>query len=277
MEMMSSLMSNLDDTNTPILDNLLKDEKCFEYELQFQEYFQNVLANQSAEPQVQANQEQAFDIGNNYWPMGEQNCTPEQLLSPNQSYNFYYPATSPISPQQPKEFQLSPGYSPDSPPVYHDMHCWSTPVNHHMTNNHKLVMESYQPTATLSPYEPVPISAIKTEVNGQYLEMDLSEAIQWPDSTTNDTKNGLISNKFQQSVKSTTNRRMSTIPKATTCTNCGTTKTCLWRKDNESGLPVCNACGLYFKLHGRKRPANWRTDVTVQRRRHGKNKNKSVA
>ncbi|KAB7505790.1 GATA-binding factor A [Armadillidium nasatum] len=34
-----------------------------------------------------------------------------------------------------------------------------------------------------------------------------------------------------------------------TCTNCRTTNTTLWRRNN-SGEPVCNACGLYFKLHG---------------------------
>ena len=298
MEMMSSLMITQDDSNTPILDNLLKDGKCFEYELQFQEYFQNVLANQSPVSQVPANQESANEGGNIYWPMGEKNCTQEQLLSCNQYYNCYYPATSPISPEQPKKFLYSPGYSPDSPPVYHEMHAWSTPDNsmtnnpdsppvyHEMhawstpdnsiTNNPNLNMESNQTTVTLAPNEPVPITVNKTEDNDQYLEMGILESIQLPDSTTHDTTCEPIRIKNYQTVKSTNSRRMSTVPKATTCTNCGTTKTCLWRKDGESGLPVCNACGLYFKLHGRHRPANWRTDVTVHRRRHGKNKIKSV-
>ncbi len=277
MEKMSSLMIPQDDSNTPILDNLLKDEKCFEYELQFQEYFQNVLANQSPVSQVPANQESANESGNIYWPMGEKNCTQEQLLSPNQYYNWYYPATSPISPEQPKEFLYSPGYNPDSPPVYHEMHAaWSTPDNN-ITDNPDLNMESYQATATQASYEPVSITAFKPEDKGQFLEMNLLESIQSPDSTTYDTTCEPIRIKNYQSAKSTSSRRMSSVPKATTCTNCGTTKTCLWRKDGESGLPVCNACGLYFKLHGRHRPANWRTDVTVHRRRHGKNKIKSVA
>uniref|UniRef100_A0A9L0JKA2 GATA binding protein 1 n=1 Tax=Equus asinus TaxID=9793 RepID=A0A9L0JKA2_EQUAS len=34
----------------------------------------------------------------------------------------------------------------------------------------------------------------------------------------------------------------------TQCTNCQTTTTTLWRR-NASGDPVCNACGLYYKLH----------------------------
>ena len=53
----------------------------------------------------------------------------------------------------------------------------------------------------------------------------------------------------------------------TKCVNCMTLNTSLWRKDDE-GRPVCNACGLYYKLHGVKRPASWRRDVTSSRKRN---------
>ena len=33
------------------------------------------------------------------------------------------------------------------------------------------------------------------------------------------------------------------------CSNCGTTKTVLWRR-MENGDAVCNPCGLYYKLNG---------------------------
>lgn len=33
------------------------------------------------------------------------------------------------------------------------------------------------------------------------------------------------------------------------CTNCSTSTTTLWRRNND-GDTVCNACGLYYKLHG---------------------------
>ncbi|KAI8874799.1 hypothetical protein K501DRAFT_234614 [Backusella circina FSU 941] len=52
----------------------------------------------------------------------------------------------------------------------------------------------------------------------------------------------------------------------TICSNCGTTKTPLWRRD-EGGAPLCNACGLYLKLHNEKRPLSMKTDVIKKRQR----------
>ncbi|KAI8381181.1 uncharacterized protein BYT42DRAFT_530913 [Radiomyces spectabilis] len=49
------------------------------------------------------------------------------------------------------------------------------------------------------------------------------------------------------------------------CVNCEQTQTPLWRK-NDRGEPVCNACGLYAKLHQRDRPVEMRK-TTIQRRR----------
>ncbi|CCG81663.1 GATA zinc finger domain-containing protein [Taphrina deformans PYCC 5710] len=51
------------------------------------------------------------------------------------------------------------------------------------------------------------------------------------------------------------------------CTNCEATKTSLWRKD-ENGLVICNACGLYFKLHGKARPVAMRKEKISRRKRY---------
>ncbi|KAJ2956849.1 hypothetical protein NQZ79_g7353 [Umbelopsis isabellina] len=51
------------------------------------------------------------------------------------------------------------------------------------------------------------------------------------------------------------------------CTNCGTTTTPLWRRD-EKGAPLCNACGLYLKLHHEKRPLSMKTDTIKKRQRY---------
>lgn len=53
------------------------------------------------------------------------------------------------------------------------------------------------------------------------------------------------------------------------CSNCGTTKTPLWRRD-ERGYILCNACGLFFKLHGKPRPISLKTDVIRSRNRKTK-------
>lgn len=60
------------------------------------------------------------------------------------------------------------------------------------------------------------------------------------------------------------------------CANCSTTTTTLWRRNNE-GEPVCNACGLYYKLHGVNRPLAMKKDGIQTRKRKPKNlaKNKN--
>lgn len=52
------------------------------------------------------------------------------------------------------------------------------------------------------------------------------------------------------------------------CSNCATTETPLWRRD-ATGSPVCNACGLYARLHNRPRPHQFKTGNIRRRRRCG--------
>ncbi|KAI8043427.1 hypothetical protein M5D96_004759 [Drosophila gunungcola] len=53
------------------------------------------------------------------------------------------------------------------------------------------------------------------------------------------------------------------------CSNCGTLTTTIWRR-SVRGEMVCNACGLYFKLHGVNRPHSMRRDTIHTRRRRPK-------
>ncbi|KAI8047357.1 uncharacterized protein B0P05DRAFT_566230 [Gilbertella persicaria] len=58
-----------------------------------------------------------------------------------------------------------------------------------------------------------------------------------------------------------------TKPSQTQCSNCSTKTTPLWRRD-PLGNPLCNACGLFLKLHGVVRPLSLKTDVIKKRNRN---------
>ncbi|KAM3727340.1 Transcription factor [Dirofilaria immitis] len=60
------------------------------------------------------------------------------------------------------------------------------------------------------------------------------------------------------------------------CANCRGTNTTLWRRDAD-GHPVCNACGLYYKLHQVQRPISMKKEGTLQtRKRKQKSDNDSI-
>lgn len=62
-------------------------------------------------------------------------------------------------------------------------------------------------------------------------------------------------------------RKMNTQRRqGTECANCSTTQTTLWRR-NGTGEPVCNACGLYYKLHGSQRPISMKKENIQSRNR----------
>ncbi|XP_073508538.1 trans-acting T-cell-specific transcription factor GATA-3 isoform X3 [Phyllobates terribilis] len=59
----------------------------------------------------------------------------------------------------------------------------------------------------------------------------------------------------------------------TSCANCQTTTTTLWRR-NANGDPVCNACGLYYKLHNINRPLTMKKEGIQTRNRKMSSKSK---
>lgn len=83
--------------------------------------------------------------------------------------------------------------------------------------------------------------------------------------------------KQQTTTPSNNNNTTTTCDNATTdgqqpqrptlsCANCNTTTTPLWRRD-EQGNTICNACGLYYKLHNVHRPMAMKRSVIKRRKR----------
>ncbi|XP_026485198.1 transcription factor BCFI-like isoform X2 [Vanessa tameamea] len=69
-------------------------------------------------------------------------------------------------------------------------------------------------------------------------------------------------------------RLMGTKRPGMSCSNCHTTTTSLWRR-NAHGETVCNACGLYYKLHNINRPLAMKKDSIQTRKRKPKNSMKA--
>ncbi|KAI0987023.1 hypothetical protein GJ496_000049, partial [Pomphorhynchus laevis] len=74
-------------------------------------------------------------------------------------------------------------------------------------------------------------------------------------------------------IPNRTLRRVSGIQTTHVCANCGTSETTLWRRD-VNGQSVCNACGLYYKLHKVNRPLAMRKDG-IQTRKRKANRDKT--
>ncbi|KAI8089002.1 uncharacterized protein BX664DRAFT_385575 [Halteromyces radiatus] len=69
-----------------------------------------------------------------------------------------------------------------------------------------------------------------------------------------------------QQKMTTSSTSLSAPGNRTQCHNCRTRTTPLWRR-NPQGQPLCNACGLFLKLHGIVRPLSLKSDVIKKRNR----------
>ena len=96
-------------------------------------------------------------------------------------------------------------------------------------------------------------------------------------SKTAKTKRNSTSPNYEANIKkesasnANSNHASSNNSASVSCTNCHTKTTPLWRR-NPQGQPLCNACGLFLKLHGVVRPLSLKTDV-IKKRQRGANNN----
>lgn len=255
-----------------MLDSLLRDDNCFEYELQFQEHFQNVLLNSSPEHNSQLSPAASGHLS----PIQTSQLSPEaeksNYLSPDQSGQQFSPL--PVDVQ-----------SPESSHMAHDAYAQQQ-YQYYSQQQFEQYQEWPQYSDVSCYTAPSPLDHVYADQDAAYtydskfqVQNDGQQtSFNYPTAVDNKQDVKLVTVPHALEVKSCQDPTTSLPAELrTTCTNCGTQKTCLWRKDGETGLPVCNACGLYFKLHGCRRPATWRKDVLVKRNRQRKNKMKSVA
>ena len=208
-------------------------------------------------------------------------------LSPQQPGSLYSPHyednLSPFQylPPSPQEFEYN---SPQSPPI-------TPPTDHHHTQ-----FPSLTPPSSEHLYYPTPnvLSEAATDdllemadwlknsmnhqlevdniINTALLESDTS--LSWRSChSSQDIQCAKVN--FQEFPKITKSKSQEpkhqrskklVISADTRCTNCSTSVTSLWRK-NDDGKVVCNACGLYRKIHGQDRPLKMRKDTVLSRRR----------
>ncbi|KAJ4298562.1 Sodium- and chloride-dependent GABA transporter 1 [Collariella sp. IMI 366227] len=100
--------------------------------------------------------------------------------------------------------------------------------------------------------------------NSGYASVTPSRASSPPPGSRHGSTTNLQAAAAKQGESSTNGTTGTNAP--TTCTNCFTQTTPLWRR-NPEGQPLCNACGLFLKLHGVVRPLSLKTDVIKKRNR----------
>lgn len=119
-----------------------------------------------------------------------------------------------------------------------------------------------------------PISSLQTSIEGsehnQIRAIEKENTSQPQISVINSSESSLDLKKVVagnlQDSRDISNIKPNNPASSPVCRNCNTSTTPLWRRD-EQGSVLCNACGLFLKLHGRPRPISLKTDVIKSRNR----------
>ncbi|XP_065365821.1 myb-like protein Q isoform X2 [Calliphora vicina] len=144
-------------------------------------------------------------------------------------------------------------------------------------NYHQQVVEDYPsgniaagswaPTSSITHYEAPPPLADKCEQCNSPLGSKVNGYCPscYGGPIRQNVRVGPRQTKPKASAAAANNRRT-----GVTCANCQTNSTTLWRRNND-GNPVCNACGLYYKLHNMNRPLSMKKEGIQKRKRKPKN------
>ncbi|OBZ88435.1 Nitrogen regulatory protein nrfA, partial [Choanephora cucurbitarum] len=147
-------------------------------------------------------------------------------------------------------------------------------------NSHELPMTEHHPQV-LMPLQPAYLSSSTTAESASSSPHsiasphslsssdDHSHDEDEDDMTSRQANRGNKHKRNRTSVSRQSNKASNNANK-TQCHNCQTTTTPLWRRDPQ-GNPLCNACGLFLKLHGAVRPLSLKTDIIKKRNRSTNN------
>ncbi|EDV98863.1 GH13551 [Drosophila grimshawi] len=138
---------------------------------------------------------------------------------------------------------------------------------------------------TKVPVEPIPLLKDMSESQSNVVKIcrrkqsfpTKSDCVDAPDVKVADTfvrSETAITEGIKDKKCISSSTALSSSQKDMSCSNCGTLTTTIWRR-SARGEMVCNACGLYYKLHGVNRPHSMRRDTIHTRRRRPKECEKS--
>jgi hypothetical protein len=135
---------------------------------------------------------------------------------------------------------VDPSKTAASSNYYNDFNLPSNQLNTPSSHTSSTTSETTR-NKVRAPSEPTLISSFQTMPN-------LLSNTNAPEAANNNDQTNILStyiNSLESSLKKP--------KKFLQCTNCNTKTTPLWRKSNNGDL-LCNACGLFYKLHGVLRP-----------------------
>ncbi|CAO3597505.1 unnamed protein product [Absidia cylindrospora] len=170
------------------------------------------------------------------------------------SGSYYFgtksPSTMPSTPQY-ETYQLQHQSLPAGGLSFEELFSMYYPTNN--TNNQHLTSTSTEGTA--------PFPSTNEQFDQHHSNINMPSL-----PTSHSSMDSPTGSEVPISKPPPINQKMATAKSRTICKNCSTSTTPLWRRDAQ-GQPLCNACGLFLKLHGVVRPLCLKSDVIKKRNR----------
>ncbi|KAJ2353880.1 GATA type transcriptional activator of nitrogen-regulated proteins, partial [Coemansia sp. RSA 2618] len=137
-------------------------------------------------------------------------------------------------------------------------------TNAHLCNRCGLYLKTYNVMHPLTRIKRRAMSTTAKQQNASIEQMDDVEQVPRA-ANCNPPQLQLLPSNAQRKRRVTPKQQISAgiTPR---CFNCSAESTPLWRRDPEDNI-ICNACGLYYKLHAKPRPISMRRPAIKRRNR----------